>query len=516
MRDLDELRFDLDLHHTVARLAGGDDRLDEVELLLRVADDELGARWNVDGRGLRAEGHAVRNQPIFGGLSTGDAASTLRRIRCRSHRAGRAESTGLRGSAGAAADEVGAHLVFLGDHRLGVRARWHDRHGERLHFVFEAREIRHVAQRLGERDIRERNRDARVGWIPTGKGRRGSSSGSPRRGRGPRQSLESGNRRRSRRRCWRLGRGSTAAFQFQDDVDAAIRGIRLGRVERAALVFEKFNRLANRRFLEFELGNNDPLELPRDHVGAADFRLRLLDDLASPREVEAADRHRPRLVQIANRARTRFVVADDAVVVDRLVDLLLKLARRDVVGIGVEDLLRALQREVVAARLVEAFRVHEILLHQLHVAAEFRRDRLVVIVRLFEPREDDDRVLVARIVAIIEHQLERIRGVLVAALGDALLGELHAGRGEFIERAMVLALGICRVRNDVHGQLVLRDGLIVVLVLHRLVALLDRVFAAAHVVVAARQFTLHRGLAAEAALRESEHRSQEQRSKESG
>ena len=139
-------------------------------------------------------------------------------------------------------------------------------------------------------------------------------------------------------------------------------------------------------------------------------------------DIEFAEGRCPSQIHVLDHAGPGFVVGGHAVVAHLPVDLFLKFPRRAIVGIDIEDLFAALLRQVEAAAVVKALGFDEILFHLLDVGAEFWPDRLVVIIRLLEVGEEDDGLLAVRIVAVVEHDVQDILGILVVAVGDPLGG----------------------------------------------------------------------------------------------
>ena len=155
------------------------------------------------------------------------------------------------------------------------------------------------------------------------------------------------------------------------------------------------------------------------------------------------------------------------------------------------------------------------MLGQLDVAAKLGADRLVVIIRLLQTGENDDRVLVFWVVAIFENQLERDFRILIPAFGDPLLGQLDACLRKTIQRVAILPVRVLRIGNEIHRELILRDRLVVVLVFVSQVALFDRVLPAAHVIGPAGQFTFGGGLPAKSTFCKTARRQDGQRSEQS-
>ncbi len=118
------------------------------------------------------------------------------------------------------------------------------------------------------------------------------------------------------------------------------------------LLLQKIDGFTDRRLAEFQLRNDDALELPADALSTGLGRGIL--DIDLDRGVEAPDGARPGHVRPGDGVGAGLVIGGDAVVAQGAVDFFLEAARGDVRGIDIEDLLAALRGEAETAGIVEA------------------------------------------------------------------------------------------------------------------------------------------------------------------
>src|SRR5271166_1642746 len=195
------------------------------------------------------------------------------------------------------------------------------------------------------------------------------------------------------------------------------------------------------------------------HIGRGGIEILGLAD------AELVDRHGPALVEFPQQLGPSLAVSRLGVLVAAGVDTLLSLAGSDVVGIEIEDLVVGFVGLVPLGGILVALGVVEEVLHRLDLATERWGDGPVIVRGILEVGQDDYGPVVIGIVGGIEDRLAKILGVLIAALGDALLREVACGGAEAIEGLAAEMMGDIALREEIAGGLVLgKRGLVVALI----------------------------------------------------
>ena len=395
MRDLDKLRLDLDLRGDGA---GGvfHEGIDQVEVLLGIADDETAAAGEEVGAGSGRELHALSFEEVFGAAADHGVAAGV----------GTGPAAG-----GEAGDEARGHAVFLGDERVGRFADRHDEDGVGLDLDFEVGQAGDVVEGFAQRDVGEVDGDG-----------------------------------------LRSGRG----VQFQHDVDpaVAIRGIA---VLLGGDVAQVFDGLAHGGVGEVEAGDEDLVELAVDRLRAAAGQDGLLEH-GGGAEIGAFDRSFPRPVDFGDHGCPRVVVSGVGHAGAGEIDFLHAAARGDVVAVEAQDFLVFAEGFVEPRGIVKTLGVEKQLFDFLDLADEARSDRLVEIVGRLEAGEEALGGLVIRVVLRLEQHLDGGLGIFPATFGDALLGQSHDRFGKTVEGDGAQVADIGCVGQGIDGRLVLRVG----------------------------------------------------------
>ncbi len=416
MADLEEFRLDFDLS------CGGGERvvnegIHQIEVRLGIFDDQSAGRGDEVCAGALGE-----RDPLGFEEFAGTRAVTDHRLRAGC-------DTGGGGGGGERGDEAGRDLVFLGDEDIGRLGERDDDDRIRFDLELEVGGAGDVSDRLAERDIREGERE-------------------------------------------REGRVLLLLSEFENDIDALAVGVRLVLVGGDGEALELVERLADCGVAEVDRREDEVVELAVDRGGAARVKLRLLDDLRAD-HLEFFDRQLPCLVDLAHHVAARLAVGDVGVFLARDIDLFHPAAGGDVVFIHVEDLLVAFEREVVAAGGIKPLALLQELLDLLHVGDKggghgLAEERGFVL----ELVAEGDGRLVGRVVAVLQDDGDGGLGVLEAALGNPLTGELDGRSAEPVKRGLAdSGGGVAPDRQHVHRALVIRERALEVLGFERLPAL---------------------------------------------
>ena len=163
MRNLDKLRFDLDLFRN-RKIQLLNDRIDEVQIVLRVTNDQPASLRKEGCACARRERHPLSFQELFGAfaidelLTAGRFLGVLSRAggadwSCCSRRYFVSSPAQQRAPAKCGADEIGWDPIFFRDQVVALFADRNDRYSVRFHLHLQPGLVRNVTQRFTQRNL---------------------------------------------------------------------------------------------------------------------------------------------------------------------------------------------------------------------------------------------------------------------------------------------------------------------------------------------------------------------------